>query len=36
MRASSDGTAIPVTVVLKITSTSLGCSPASSSAPESA
>ena len=36
MRASSDGTATPVTVVVMITSTSLGCRPASSSAPDNA
>ena len=36
MRASSDGTAMPVTVVVTIKSTSLGCRPASSRAPDRA
>ena len=34
MRASNDGTAMPVTVVVAIMSTSCGSRPASSSAPE--
>ena len=36
MRASSDGTATPVTVVVKMVSRSAGCRPASSSAPDNA